>query len=50
MEVDVSIQPDGEIAVLDMEKLEEKMNEGYITQGLAEKVRTKLKEVLDEIY
>lgn len=49
LEVDVSIQPDGEIAVLDVEKLEEKEREGYITRNLAEKVRTTLKDLLNEI-
>ena len=49
LEVDVAIQPDGEITVLDVEKLDEKVRQGYITQDLAEKVRAKLKDLLDEI-
>jgi len=48
LEVDISIQPDGEAVVLDEEKLEEKMRAGYITQDLAERIRTKLKNILDE--
>jgi hypothetical protein len=49
LEVDICIQPDGEIAVLDAVKLEEKVSQGYITQDLAEQVRTKLNDLLAEI-
>ncbi len=49
LEVDISIQPDGKISVLDVEKLEEKRREGYITKDLTERVRTKLKGLLDQV-
>ncbi len=49
LEVDISIQPDGEVSVLDKEKMEEKVGDGYITRDLAEKVRRMLKDLLDEI-
>lgn len=49
LEIDISIQPNGEITVLDVEKLEEKVRAGYITQDLAVKVRMKVHNLLNEL-
>jgi hypothetical protein len=49
LEVDISIKPDGETRVLDEEKLQEKVREGYITQNLVEKTEIKLKNLLKRL-
>jgi Ribonuclease G/E len=45
LEVDVCIQPDGTVKVLDQEKLEEALENGFINKKVFEAVRVKVKEV-----
>ena len=48
LEVDIVVQPNGEATILDEDKLEKRVEEGLITQGLVKIVRTKLKELLEQ--
>jgi hypothetical protein len=45
LEVDVCIQPDGTVKVLDMEKLEKALENGFISKKIFEAVKEKVKEV-----
>lgn len=46
LEVDIIIKPNGEVRVLDEEKLAKRVEEGLITQSLEKKIDTKLKDLL----
>jgi Ribonuclease G/E len=48
LEVDIVVHPSGEVVILDEDKLEKGIEEGYISEELAKKVRTKLKALVDK--
>lgn len=45
LEVDVCIQPDGTVNVLDMEKLEKALENGFISKKVFEAIKEKVKEI-----
>jgi predicted RNA-binding protein associated with RNAse of E/G family len=47
LEVDVSIQPNGTVKVLDMEKLEKALEEGFISHEFFQKIKDKTKEIME---
>jgi len=47
LEVDVCIQPDGTVKVLDMEKLEKALENGFISKSLFEIVKEKVKKITE---
>ncbi|UCH03039.1 MAG: ribonuclease E/G [Candidatus Bathyarchaeota archaeon] len=48
LEVDIVVHPNGEVTALDEDRLEKGIEEGYISETLAKKVRTKLKELIEK--
>jgi Ribonuclease G/E len=50
LEVDVCIQPDGNVKVLDMEKLEKALEKGVLSRALFEKVKEKVKEATESNF
>jgi len=49
LEVDVCVWPDGKMEKIDLEKLEQRVSEGYISERLSNLVRAKLEETLGSI-
>lgn len=49
LEADVCLWPDGKIEKLDLDKLEDKVSKGYVSEGLEGIVRRKLKEIMNSI-
>jgi len=46
LEVDVCIRPDGEVKVLDVEKLEKAFEKGWVSRTLYERVKAEVEEIL----
>lgn len=49
LEVDICVWPNGKAEKLDLDKLKEKISEGYVSEGLGEIVEEKLEEVMDSV-
>ncbi len=47
LEVDVCIKPKGEVSILDMEKLENALEEGFISESLFKTVKEKANEIIE---
>lgn len=49
LEVDVCVWPDGRLAVLDFEKLEDALRKGLVTESLVASVKGKLSEIVNSV-
>ncbi len=49
LEVDVCVWPDGRLAIVDFEKLEDALRKGIVTESLVASVRGKLSEIVDSV-
>lgn len=49
LEVDVCIKPDGNVKLLDMEKLEKALEKEFISKRLFEIVKEKVKEIIEVV-
>jgi len=49
LEVDVCLWPDGKVETVDLDELEKKISQGYISKRLGEIIKERLKEVLNTV-
>ena len=49
LEVDICVWPDGKIAEIDMEKLQERIRQGYISERIEPLMRREIKEIMNTI-